>query len=78
MTADPDVAEGGPGFEEVPQYRWPTDQALAEGILEVDRALAVQMVGAMDGVMPVGKCTKTILSKCTMHGDSLLLLLVVL
>ena len=29
------------GFEEVPQYAWPTDEALAEGILEADRALAV-------------------------------------
>ena len=41
-----DVAEEV-GFEEVPQYRWPTDQALAEGILEADRALAV---GAMEYV----------------------------
>jgi hypothetical protein len=35
------------GFEEVPQYAWPTDEALAEGILEADRALAV---GAMEYV----------------------------
>jgi hypothetical protein len=35
------------GFEEVPQYTWPTDEALAEGILEADRALAV---GAMEYV----------------------------
>ena len=35
------------GFEEVPQYAWPTDEALTEGILEADRALAV---GAMEYV----------------------------
>ena len=35
------------GFEEVPQYTWPSDEALAEGILEADRALAV---GAMEYV----------------------------
>ena len=35
------------GFEEIPQYAWPTDESLAEGILEADRALAV---GAMEYV----------------------------
>ena len=41
-----DMAEES-GFEEVPQYAWPTDEALAEGILEADRAL---VVGAMEYV----------------------------
>ena len=35
------------GFEEVPQYAWPSDEALVECILEADRALAV---GAMEYV----------------------------
>eukprot|EP00966_Prymnesium_polylepis_P190049 4404283-Prymnesium_polylepis.1 len=34
-------------FFEVPQYPWAADQALVEGILEADRALAV---GAMEYV----------------------------
>jgi hypothetical protein len=50
------------GFEEVPQYTWPTDEALAEGILEADRALAV---GAMEYV-PDDQLER-VLSESTVH-----------
>lgn len=48
------------GFEEVPQYAWPTDEALAEGILEADRALAV---GAMN------TCPTSIWSACWVRAQ---------
>ena len=50
------------GFEEVPQYAWPTDEALAEGILEADRALAV---GAMEYVPD--EHMERVLSESTVH-----------
>ena len=37
------------GFFEVPQYPWPTEQGLAEAILECDRHLAI---GATEYVPP--------------------------
>eukprot|EP00966_Prymnesium_polylepis_P134668 3112371-Prymnesium_polylepis.1 len=50
------------GFAEVPQYAWPSDEALAEAILEADRALAV---GAMEYV-PSGQLDR-VLRESTVH-----------